>query len=100
MFVFPTKSIGIKIMIADQLIVSAKKEKTTYKRDRSSESPTRSIVKSISWRIIGTLDTIVISWIVTGTLTMAFSIGLVELVTKMALYFFHERIWNNISWGK
>ena len=87
-------------MITEQLVLTSKKSKTTYKKDRGSESPTRSIVKSISWRIIGTLDTIIISWIITGTLTMAFSIGLVELVTKMALYFFHERIWNNISWGK
>lgn len=87
-------------MIAEQLVLSSKKEKSSYKKDRGSESPTRSIVKSLSWRIIGTLDTIIISWIITGTLSMAFSIGLVELVTKMVLYFFHERIWNTISWGK
>lgn len=88
-------------MIADQLIVhKAKEESTTYKKDSSSESPKRSIVKSISWRIVGTLDTIIISWIITGTLSLAFSIGLVELVTKMVLYFFHERIWNTIKWGK
>jgi uncharacterized membrane protein len=87
-------------MIADQLIISDRKEKTSFQKDKSSESPKRSIVKSISWRVIGTLDTIIISWIITGTLTLAFSIGVVELVTKMVLYFFHERIWNNISWGK
>ncbi len=87
-------------MIADQLIIGSKKEKRTYKKDKSSESPARSIAKSISWRLIGTVDTIIISWIVTGTLAMAFSIGVVELVTKMVLYFFHERIWNNINWGK
>ncbi len=100
MFVIPTKSIGILIMIADQLLVSDKKEKSSFKKDRISESPKRSIAKSISWRAIGTLDTIIISWIITGTLTLAFSIGVVELVTKMVLYFFHERIWNTISWGK
>ena len=60
----------------------------------------RSIVKSISWRAIGTLDTIAISWFVTGTLALALSIGAVELVSKMALYFFHERAWNLIKWGK
>ncbi|MEM8927277.1 MAG: DUF2061 domain-containing protein [Bacteroidota bacterium] len=87
-------------MIADQLVISEKKEKTSFKKDRNSESPKRSIAKSISWRAIGTLDTIIISWIITGTLTLAFSIGVVELVTKMVLYFFHERIWNTISWGK
>ncbi|AKA35651.1 MAG: DUF2061 domain-containing protein [Muricauda sp.] len=87
-------------MIADQIVLANKEKKASYSQDKSSEKPVRSIVKSISWRVIGTLDTIIISWIITGTLTLAFSIGAVELVTKMVLYFFHERIWNNINWGK
>ena len=87
-------------MVTEQLILSSKKNKTSYTKDKTSESPNRSIVKSISWRFIGTLDTIIISWIVTGTLSLAFSIGFIELITKMILYFFHERIWNNITWGK
>ncbi|MHA7863722.1 DUF2061 domain-containing protein [Flagellimonas marinaquae] len=87
-------------MITDQLILKSDKQQSTYTKDSASESPKRSIAKSISWRIVGTLDTIIISWIVTGTLSLAFSIGLVELVTKMVLYFFHERIWNSIKWGK
>nr|WP_299341434.1 DUF2061 domain-containing protein [Allomuricauda sp.] len=87
-------------MIADQLLVNTKQETASFAKDKGGEKPKRSIAKSISWRIIGTLDTIIISWIVTGTLTLAFSIGLVELVTKMVLYFFHERIWNSIGWGK
>ncbi len=87
-------------MIADQLILDSKTSKTSYKSDKKSERPKRSIAKSISWRIIGTLDTILISWIVTGTLSVAFSIGVVELFTKMILYFFHERIWNKIKWGR
>ncbi|KPM32420.1 Hypothetical protein I595_836 [Croceitalea dokdonensis DOKDO 023] len=87
-------------MVTEQLIVTSERGKTTYSKDKASESPKRSIAKSISWRVIGTLDTIIISWIVTGTLSLAFSIGFIELVTKMMLYFFHERIWNTISWGK
>lgn len=71
-----------------------------YAQDKSSEKPLRSIVKSVSWRIVGTLDTILISWLITGTLQLALSIGFVELITKMVLYFFHERIWNKINWGK
>lgn len=65
-----------------------------------AENVKRSLLKTISWRIIGTLDTILISWIITGTLTLAFSIGFVELVTKMGLYYFHERAWNKINWGR
>nr|WP_299384997.1 DUF2061 domain-containing protein [Allomuricauda sp.] len=87
-------------MIADQLILDNRGKRDTYAKDKNSESPKRSIVKSISWRVVGTLDTIIISWIITGTLTLAFSIGLVELVTKMVLYFFHERLWNKITWGR
>ncbi|MEM9075666.1 MAG: DUF2061 domain-containing protein [Bacteroidota bacterium] len=87
-------------MIADQLLVNNKGAEATYNKDKTSEKPKRSIAKSISWRVVGTLDTVLISWIITGTLSLAFSIGMVELVTKMVLYFFHERIWNRISWGK
>lgn len=87
-------------MITEHLILDKKSNKDTFEKDKKTEKPKRSIVKSISWRIVGTMDTILISWLVTGTLTVAFSIGTVELFTKMILYFFHERIWNTINWGK
>lgn len=64
------------------------------------ENAYRSIVKSISWRTIGTIDTVLISWVITGTLGFALTIGGVELFTKMILYFFHERLWNRIKLGK
>lgn len=70
------------------------------KRNQDKEEIKRSLLKTISWRLIGTIDTIFISWIITGTLTLAFSIGAIELVSKMLLYFFHERLWNKIEWGK
>ena len=75
-------------------------KRTNYNDDSISEKPLRSVVKSISWRVIGTIDTIIISWFVTNALTIAFSIGVIELMTKMVLYFFHERIWKTIKWGK
>jgi uncharacterized membrane protein len=87
-------------MIADQFVLNKKSTKEQYEIDRKSERPLRSIAKSISWRLIGTLDTILISWIITGKVKVALSIGMVELFTKMLLYFFHERIWNQIGWGK
>ena len=83
-------------MIAEQII----ENKTNYKEDKLSEKPLRSVVKSVSWRVVGTIDTILISWIITGKVQTAFSIGAIELGTKMILYFFHERLWNNIKWGK
>ena len=65
-----------------------------------NEKPYRSVVKTVSWRAVGTLDTIVISYLVTGNFAMAASIGSIELVTKMILFYFHERAWNKISFGK
>lgn len=84
-------------MILDEIIRSRSKNN---EHRYSSERPLRSVIKAISWRIVGTLDTITISWLLTGELTLAFSIGSIELVTKMVLYFFHERLWNQITWGK
>ncbi len=53
------------------------------------EKPYRSVVKAISWRTVGTIDTIVVSYFITGNLVMAASIGTIEVITKMALYYFH-----------
>jgi len=64
------------------------------------EKAYRSVVKTISWRVIGTIDTVVISYLITGSLVMATSIGSVELFTKMTLYYFHERAWNKINLGR
>lgn len=83
-------------MIVDQFIISSKKEKRTDQQERFS----RSLLKSVSWRIIGTIDTIIISYLITGKLAFALSIGGIELVTKMILYVVHERVWNKIKWGR
>ncbi|MGD9556837.1 MAG: DUF2061 domain-containing protein [Mangrovibacterium sp.] len=64
------------------------------------EKPYRSIVKAISWRAVGTIDTILIAWLVVGKLEFAVTIGGVELFTKMALYYLHERTWNKIRFGR
>jgi len=88
-------------MILEQILTSNKeKPENSFEAVKNSEKAMRSIVKAISWRIVGTIDTILISWIITGKIALALSIGLVEVVTKMLLYFFHERVWNLIKWGK
>ena len=58
---------------------------------------TRHILKTISWRIIGTLDTMILSWIITGSWKFGVAIGGVEVITKMVLYYFHERAWYKFS---
>lgn len=65
-----------------------------------TENHYRSLAKSISWRVTGTLDTMLISFLITGKLKWALSIGAVELFTKMFLYYVHERIWNGIAFGR
>ncbi|MCF7687357.1 MAG: DUF2061 domain-containing protein [Cephaloticoccus sp.] len=60
----------------------------------------RSLLKAISWRITGTIDTIVISYLITGQARWAFSIGFVELFTKVFLYFVHERAWDRVAFGR
>ena len=57
----------------------------------------RHILKTISWRILGTIDTIIISWIITGSVEWGLAIGGIEVITKMVLYFLHERAWYRFS---
>ncbi|MEO7357968.1 MAG: DUF2061 domain-containing protein [Ignavibacteria bacterium] len=59
-----------------------------------------SFLKSVSWRVIGTLDTILLSWLFTGQLSTALKIGGIELFTKIFLYYLHERIWISLKIGK
>jgi len=67
---------------------------------RGFEGHHRSLVKAATWRITGSVDTFVISFILTGRLTLAGSIAAAELVTKIALYYFHERVWAIVPWGR
>lgn len=63
------------------------------------ESRKRHIIKSISWRAIGTIDTILISWFITGNPLTGLKIGFAEVITKMVLYYAHERVWYRINFG-
>ena len=59
----------------------------------------RHIAKTITWRIVGTLDTMVIGWLITGNPITGLKIGGIEMFTKMILYFIHERIWFKLNLG-
>ncbi|MEI6122932.1 MAG: DUF2061 domain-containing protein [Bacteroidota bacterium] len=60
------------------------------------DSKPRSLVKGISWRIIGTIDTFVIAYFFFHKTSIALPIAITEVFTKILLYFFHERLWNKI----
>ncbi|WP_215225430.1 DUF2061 domain-containing protein [Echinicola shivajiensis] len=78
-------------MIFDQPI------KKWFVDDKGKDSNIKSVLKSVSWRLVGTMDTIVISYLITGQIKTALSIGSIEVVSKMVLYYFHERAWARIT---
>jgi uncharacterized membrane protein len=64
------------------------------------DSNARSIIKGISWRIFASIDTFLLSWLIFGNYIYAGSIALLEVMTKVLLYYLHERLWNVISFGR
>ena len=64
------------------------------------DKKSRSIGKSISLRILASCDTVLISYLITGSFAIAASIGSIEVLTKMILYYFHERAWNGLAFGR
>ena len=59
----------------------------------------RSIVKAVSYRITGTVTTILISWAITRQLKFALSIGFADVFIKILVYYLHERVWNRVKAG-
>jgi uncharacterized membrane protein len=61
------------------------------------QSRKRHIAKAITWRLVGTIDTILLSWLITGNPLTGLKIGFSEVLTKMILYYLHERVWFKIN---
>jgi len=79
------------------------------KAEKQKDSPTRSILKAFSWRFIASGATFIISFVIfrqytTKTYSEIFEtasiITIVDIVAKLILYYLHERLWTNVSWGK
>jgi len=68
-------------------------------KTRFANSNKRHLLKTITWRILGTLDTMTLAWIITGNPLTGLKIGLAEVITKMILYFFHEKVWYKVDYG-
>ena len=60
---------------------------------QTKASRRRHLAKTITWRVIGTVDTVLIGWLVTGDPWIGVQVGGVEMISKMVLYYFHERAW-------
>lgn len=74
---------------------------TEYLLNSFTKDPSvkRHLLKTVSWRLLGTLDTILLGWLVTGNISTGAQIGGLELFTKMTLYFIHERVWYKTKFG-
>ncbi|MBW7991795.1 MAG: DUF2061 domain-containing protein [Planctomycetes bacterium] len=64
------------------------------------DSHVRTIVKTLSWRFVATLITFTVAWLITGKLTFAAEIGLADTIIKLGAYYFHERLWIRMKFGK
>ena len=67
--------------------------------EKSHAMHRRSFAKAVSWRTVGSIDTFIISWLITGKADLGAFIAGTEVLTKLALYYFHERAWAHIKWG-
>ena len=98
---------GLKIGFAEvttKSILYYLHERVWYKINLSKdghvlESRKRHLAKTVTWRLVGTLDTMTLAWIISGNPLAALKIGFAEVGTKMLLYYFHERIWYRINFG-
>ncbi|MGY0391263.1 DUF2061 domain-containing protein [Bizionia sp. KMM 8389] len=98
---------GLKIGFAEvttKSILYYLHERVWYKINLSKEGVTlesrkRHLAKTVTWRLVGTIDTMTLAWIISGDPTAALKIGFAEIVTKMLLYYLHERVWYKINFG-
>ena len=98
---------GLKIGMAEvitKMLLYYVHERTWFKINLSKdgqilESRKRHIAKTFTWRLVGTIDTMVLAWIISGDAIIGLKIGFAEVVTKMLLYYLHERVWYKIDFG-
>jgi sulfate adenylyltransferase large subunit len=70
------------------------------KLGRWTETHARSLAKAVSWRATGSLDTFIVAFVITGSPKLAGSVAVTEVLTKILIYYGHERVWSFIPWGK
>ncbi len=69
-------------------------------KTKLGESHTRTVIKAVSWRIIASMTTMIIVYILTREWGITLGAGLLEGISKIIFYYLHERIWHTIGWGK
>jgi uncharacterized membrane protein len=99
---FPLRNAGVGESVATFSVAQNSPESQTSgsRSAENEEEHGRSLAKAVSWRSAASIDTFVLSLLITGSIKTAGSISAVEIGTKILLFYFHERIWTLISWGK
>lgn len=93
--------VGVKLSLLEvitKMIFYYSHERIWFKSSLK-KSNKRHILKTFSWRAIGTLDTIVLAWVISGDSTIGLKIGVAEVITKMILYYLHEKVWYKSNYG-
>ncbi|MFK7833693.1 MAG: DUF2061 domain-containing protein [Winogradskyella sp.] len=93
--------VGVQIGLLElvtKMVLYYAHERLWFKSNIKSSNK-RHILKTFSWRAIGTLDTIILAWVITGNPLTGLKIGVAEVITKMLLYFGHEKLWYRIDYG-
>ena len=92
---------GIKIGFAEsitKLVLYYYHERFWFK-SKVISSDKRHLLKTITWRVLGTLDTLLLAWIISGNIVIGIKIGSIEIITKMILYYLHEKVWYKFDYG-
>lgn len=92
---------GLKIGLAEvltKMLLYYLHERIWFK-SKIPRSNKRHVLKTITWRITGTIDTMILAWVISGNALMGLKIGFAEVITKMLFYYFHERVWYKINYG-
>jgi uncharacterized membrane protein len=100
-FISNDMSVGLKMGLFElvtKMLLYYVHERVWFK-STIKESNKRHILKTFSWRGVGTLDTVVLGWVITGNPLIGIKIGGAEVITKMLLYFGHEKLWYRINFG-
>ena len=94
---FTGMKIGFSEVITKMLLYYL--HERTWFRINVANSNKRHLLKTITWRIVGTLDTMLLAWIISGNPIIGMKVGFAEVITKMVLYYLHERTWYKINFG-
>lgn len=94
---------GLKIGFAEvltKMLLYYLHERFWFKINLDKETTNwRHLAKTVSWRVVGTMDTMILAWVISGDPMVGLKVGLVEVITKMLLYYLHEKAWYRSNFG-